>query len=810
MTGGSVAIRYQMTGMMSTKLCLFAAAASLAAQTPSPEGVAFFEKNIRPLLASHCYGCHSSKVEKPMSGLVLDSRAGMLRGGKSGAPAIVAGKPEESLLVTAVRRTNKDLQMPPGGALEQFEIDNLVAWIRMGAPDPRNASAAEAPRPAYDWEKAREHWAFRPVEDPEPPRVASLEWSKSPVDRFIKAKLDEQHLVPQPRAGKVALIRRVTYDLTGLPPTPKEIDAFLADTSPKAFERVVDRLLRSQHYGERWGRHWLDVVRYSDTAGDNADFPVPAMSRYRDWVIAAFNSDQPYDEFLREQIAGDILAAKNNLVASNREAWQQDVIATSYLANSRRFGSRAAEFYLTIDDTIDNLGKGILGLSIGCARCHYHKFDPIPTTDYYALYGIFKSTNYAHPGTEIYPHTYGFTALNPDQAAALKQMENNLAGLDNRIEDMKAGRIKFANADEKRKAEVENQDRLRRVSARYPYLQKAYAVTEGQPGDARVFIRGDPKTLGVEAPRGFLTILGGEKLPPEEKGSGRLELAEWITDSRNPLTARVIVNRVWQWHFGRGIVATPDDFGSRGEAPSHPELLDYLTSRFIEGGWSIKKLHKLILLTRAYQMASGDDSRNGAKDSKNEFLWKFNRRRLDAEEFRDSLLAISGNLDPAAGGEPPFPPEMQWRYTQHTPFIANYETNKRSVYLMQQRIRRQPFLDLFDGPDPNAVTGLRPVTTTALQALYTMNDPFFHQQADALAVRVGMQNGSDLARLREAYRLVYGRSPTAAEIRDALQFVAAARKSMDGTAVDDYRWNRDAWASLMRVMLASNEFVTLD
>jgi hypothetical protein len=326
-------------------------------------------------------------------------------------------------------------------------------------------------------------------------------------------------------------------------------------------------------------------------------------------------------------------------------------------------------------------------------------------------------------------------------------------------------------------------------------------------------VRGEPATLGPEAPRGFLTILGAHKVPAEEKGSGRLQLAEWVTDPKNPLTARVMVTRNWLWHFGRGLVATPDDFGARGEAPTHPELLDYLASRFLEGGWSVKKMHRLIMLSRAYQMASGDDAKNALKDSKNAWLWKFNRRRLDAEEIRDSLLAVSGNLDPAPGGEPPFPPEMSWKYTQHQPFIANetaFANNKRSIYLMQQRIRRQPFLDLFDGSDPNAVTGVRPLTTTALQALYTMNDPFFHEQSDALAVRVGMAYSSDTERLNYAYRLLYGRSPAPEEVRDARQFLGSARGSLAETAVPEYKKNREAWASLMRVLLSSNEFLTLD
>jgi hypothetical protein len=795
------------------KLFIFLMPAALVAQTvPSPEGIAFFEKNIRPLLVANCYACHSSKLDKPMGGLLLDSRAGMLGGGKSGVAVIVPGKPEESLLLGAVRGNKPDLKMPPGKKLTSYEIEQLAQWIQMGAPDPRTEAAPATVAPAIDWEKARQHWSFRPVQDPKPPKISTPEWS-SPIDAFVKAKLDAQGLIPQPRASKVALIRRATYDLTGLPPTPDDIDAFLKDTSPKAFEKVVDRLLASQQYGERWGRHWLDVVRYSDTSGDNSDFPVPSMFRYRNWVIAAFNKDQPYDQFLRDQIAGDIVAARDGLAEKNKEAWQEKIIATGYLANSRRFGSRIQEFHLTIDDTIDNLGKGVLGITVACARCHDHKFDPVPNSDYYALYGIFKSTAYPHAGTEIYPHTYGFAALNPAEAERLNQVETQLSGLDNRIEDIKANKIKFPNDDEKRKAEQENQNNLRRWSNQYPYLQKAYAVSEGKPVNAKLMVRGEPTQLGPEVPRGFLTVLGGQKVPPDEKGSGRLELAEWITDPKNPLTARVIVNRVWQWHFGQGIVATPDDFGARGEPPTHPELLDYLTSRFIESGWSIKKLHRMILLTRAYQMSSAYDAASALKDAKNQYLWHFNRRRLDAEELRDSFLTVSGNLDPAPGGEQPFTPEMSWKYSQHQPFIGkdqDFATNKRSVYLMQQRIRRQPFLDLFDGADPNAVTGVRPVTATALQALYTMNDPFFHTQADALAVRVGMAYGSDVERLNYAYKLLYGRAPSLDEVRDCRQFLTQARTSLGGTAAAEDRKNRESLAALMRVLMSANEFVTLD
>lgn len=788
---------------------------TLSAQTPN-EGIDYFETNIRPLLAANCYGCHSAKLDKPMGGLLLDTKAGMMRGGKSGAGVVAPGRPDQSLLLEAVIGARPDLKMPPGRKLPPEDIDKLTKWIRMGAPDPRT-EAAPPPAQTIDWDKARRHWSFQPISDPKPPRVTPSDWA-SPIDAFVKARLEEKGLTPQPPASKLALIRRVTYDLTGLPPSPAEVDAFLNDRSADAYEKAVDRLLASQSYGEKWGRHWLDVVRYSDTAGDNADFPVPSMYRYRNWVIGAINRDMPFDQFLRDQIAGDIrgaalLAAAGRDEGKAREEWQLKVIATGYLANSRRFGSRAAEPHLTIDDTIDNLGKGVLGLTVACARCHDHKFDPIPAADYYALFGILKSTAYPHPGTEIYPHTYGFTALDPKQAAELKRVESELADLDNRIEDIKANKIKFDTAEARSKAEAENADTLRRLRARYPYIAKAYAVSEGESADAHVLLRGEPGLPGPEVRRGFLTILGGQKLPLDEKGSGRRELADWLTDPSNPLTARVIVNRAWAWHFGQGLVATVDDFGARGEPPTHPELLDYLASRFLESGWSLKKLNRMIVLSRTYRSSSAHDAAKALKDPKNQFLWRFNRRRLDAEELRDSFLSVSGNLDAAPGGEHPFPREMTWTYTQHVPFIGkeqDYATSKRSVYLMQQRIRRQPFLDLFDGPDPNAVTGVRPVTTTALQALYTMNDAFFHQQADTLAVRVGMAYGGELDRLNFAYRLLFGRGPSPDEVREAREYLARARAALAGTAIPEDRRNREALASLMRVLLSANEFVTLD
>ncbi|HML16747.1 MAG TPA: PSD1 and planctomycete cytochrome C domain-containing protein, partial [Bryobacteraceae bacterium] len=680
---------------MRFALCLSVSLAAFAAD----QNADLFESKIRPVLASQCYPCHTGK--SAAAGLHLDSAEA------------THGVVESGKLLHAIHRDG-DLKMPPSGALTEDQIADFEAWIKAGAPDPRT----EKPSPPYDFDQARKFWSFQPVKDPDPPQVAGRAWNKTPIDRFIKAKLDEKKLVPLGRASKHDLIRRATFDLTGLPPTPEEVAAFLADNSPNAFDKVIDRLLASPQYGERWGRHWLDLVRYADTSGCNADFPVPDAYRYRNWVINALNQDMPYDEFLREQLAGDLLPSKND------EDYNAKHIATGYIAISRRFSSAANEFFLTIDDTIDNVGKSMLGLSVSCARCHDHKFDPVPQRDYYALYGIFQSTTYAFPGTELYPHAHDFVPLRaPGASTRLVSWENDISDLEHRVQafvDMKEG--KDLSKEDREKEIKKLKDRIVLLEHDAPgFAPKTYAAGEGAPVSAKIQIHGDPYHLGEEVPRGFLTVLGGQTLPPEEKGSGRRELAQWITDPTNPLTARVLVNRVWQHHFGKGIVGSPNDFGTRGDRPVNPELLDWLATRFRESGYSIKAMHRLIMRTSAYQMASGSNESDAHIDPKNDFLWRFDRRRLDAEEIRDAMLDIAGDLDKSMGGPHPFPPELTFRYTQHTQFFAVYPTTRRSVYLMQQRLKRHPFLDTFDGADPNASTPARSAEETSLQALAMLN-----------------------------------------------------------------------------------------
>ena len=1278
--------------------CMFCRDVAAAAPKETADA-AFFENRIRPVLVDNCYECHSATAKEVKGGLRVDSREALLKGGDTG-PAVVPGDPTKSLLLRAVRHEEPDRTMPPKKLkLPDAVIADLTTWVKQGAPFPSSFAAPP--------EKL--HWAFQPVRNPEVPvisrsvvgnqssagarhRTDSL-ITPSPIDSFILAKLPTKKLAPP--ADKRTLLRRANYDLTGLSPTADEADAFEKDSSPDAFAKIVERLLASAHYGERWGRHWLDLVRYADTAGETADYPVPVAWRYRNWVIDAFNADKPYDEFLREQIAGDILARQGP-----RERYADRVTATGYLAISRRFGFDSENYHhLTIQDTIDTLGQTVLGLTLGCARCHAHKFDPISMKDYYALYGIFESTRYAFPGSEqkqksralvpllppkesqpkwrefdtrvatlarslerqkqsapsavlrslddldgdfemqapaaggsrgvlvppwvyegpiavttdaqspfrnlyalgkvgasvaagtnayriaqaVHPvrtrssagklhvnldfrisaaktpasgshrlwigsrpsspavevilspesvavqtgerveiiralkpgqwqnvqlvlnlkagtvsgsvgqpddvatiaelplakswnGTIDFVAFDsqggergarpgiaidnlgvqeqpiapvsrelptlasasnePDPAALTAQLQS-LAGIDgdfelqtdatspatpwhpgpnsvvkirasaqspfrnhfpagrlglhlpnggayngfgqtltNRWKSDQTGRM-FASFDfrvasaeaggdgswrfylghgagssaavelffnrgeffrrsaDKRdvvqplrvgewyqvqvalnlkektyagsiasatnrtefsgqfasgwdgsidytfidsyghlggvkpaldadnfvigetplspldsqtaqlaggegKARRAKISELRRQLAELAAacdqskqeLQKllvegpfdlTYAVSEGTPRNARMQLRGEPDKPGDEVPRGFLEVLGGRELPRETSGSGRLELAEWLTRPDNPLTARVMVNRLWQFHFGQGLVKTPNDFGTRGQPPTHPELLDYLATEFIKRGWSIKAMHRLIMLSATYQQQTEGvrSQESGARGRKRETLGSsdsrlltsdsfspFPRRRLSAEETRDSILLVSGELDLTPGRGHPFPPPTGWGYTQHGPFSAVYDHNQRSVYLMTQRIKRHPFLTLFDGADPNASTADRRTTTVPTQALFFLNDPFVHTKSEKFAARVERLGTDEPQRIVAAYRLALGRSPSAIERAEAADFLAAYRAELLKTKQE--KVETAALAALARVLIGSNEFLSVD
>lgn len=843
---------------------------------PTAEGIEFFEKKIQPILADNCYSCHSSKSKKVQSNLLLDSIEGMLKGGASGQPAIIPGDPDNSTLIKAIRYTDSKLQMPMGEKLPDDVIKNFELWVKMGAPAPKstspNSTTSTATNQPYDWEKWKKFWAFQPITNPRPPLVKNKAWVKNPIDQFILVQLESKGLKPINDADKRTLIRRATYDLTGLPPAPDEVDKFINDKSAKAYEKLIDRLLASPVYGEKWGRHWLDVVRYADTAGDNSDYPVPAAWRYRNYVIDSFNRDKPFDQFIREQLAGDLLKPVND------EEKKSHIIATGYLAMSRRFGSRNESMNLTIDDTIDNLGKAFLGLSTACARCHDHKFDPIPTKDYYSLYGIFNSSRYSFPGAEIYPNPSNYVALvSGEKADKFYERQKELADIDDKIERLKTeinlarrkkreqemqtvGDKPQSPADQNAKSATEppkfktftsidisadyNRDSennrasrsavrelaevekdQKKTEARFAELrskpfniEKAYAVVEGLPRNAKIHRKGDQYNLGDEAQRGFLSILGGAKIPDDYKGSGREYLAKWITDTNNPLTARVMVNRIWQYHFGKGIVQTPNDFGSRGTTPTHPELLDWMASKFMTDGWSIKKMHKLIMMSHAYQLSSVTETtgykkifeKNSSIDVSNNYLWRFNRRRLQAEELRDSILFVGGELDTTPGKEHPFPTENTWHFTQHVQFFAVYDTNKRSVYAMQQRLKKHPFFELFDGADQSAITDKRAESVTPVQALFFMNNSWLFKQADNFAIRVYLAQNSYQNRLNYAFKLAYGRVPNQVEVQEATEYISQAKKKLSAANVSADNQNRQAWAGYLRILLSSDEFLYID
>jgi hypothetical protein len=747
----------------------------------------FFEAKIRPVLATHCFECHGHKDK---GGLKLDSRTAILQGGDSG-PAIVPGNPQKSLLMTAVQHTGPELEMPPKKKLPPEVIADLSQWIRAGAVWPEGKALGFATGEITD--EQRQHWAYQPLKG-NPVQTADGE---SFIDARVRGRLKEQGLQSGDLADRRIAIRRVTFDLTGLPPMPAEVEAFVNDNKPGAWHRVVERLLASPRYGERWGRHWLDLVRYADTAGDAADYPVPEAYKYRNYVIDAFNNDKPYDQFVREQIAGDQLPAAND-----DQRWEQ-TIGTGYIAISRRIGVSPHNLKnITIEDTLNNLGKTFLGLTIGCARCHDHKFDPIPTADYYALYGIFDSSVYPHAGAEHSPyrHSFVYRMGQAKSDALLKSFRDQLAPWNKKERDQyglyQSFQSKVVKGNLTRRmvwAELEKIRTQRTAVAEiFPNPEIAYAIIDGPAADAQIHNLGDRKDLGTPVRRGFLQILGGQKLPEKTKGSGRLQLAQWLTDPANPLTARVMANRIWHYHFGRGLVSTPSDFGVRGTAPTHPQLLDLLAKHFIESGWSVKSMHRLILHSHTYRLAATEHAGNLVKDPENQFLWRANRRRLDAEQLRDSLLTFSGRLDLTRGGRHPFPHRLSYFYRQHEPFQEQYISNRRSVYLMQPRIKKNAFLDLFNAPDGGLHVGDRESTITTLQALYFLNSEFVHTQSAAISDRLPKAD-----RVANLYRLIFNRPAKAEE-----QAFAKKYFSQDSSP--------ERWAGYVRSMLGSNEFLFVD
>ena len=911
------------------------------AKLTAPE-TEFFENKIRPLLSENCYKCHSKDSEKIKGGLLLDSRDGVLKGGNTG-PALVPGRPEKSLIIQAVHYKDKDLQMPPNDRkLSDAQIADLEAWVKMGAPDPRVAGAEEPHRYGVDLAKAKKHWSYQPIVQPAVPAVAdSRHWIQTPVDAFILAKLVEKTLAPSVPADKVTLLRRATFDLAGLPPTAEEVEDFLGDTSTNAFARVVNRLLNSPRYGERWGRYWLDLAHYADTkgaVGNNADPRYLYSYTYRDWVIRALNEDLPYDQFLLQQIAADQLPLGED---------KRPLAALGFLTLGNRFNNQPNDI---IDDRIDLIGKGAMAMTITCARCHDHKFDPISSRDYYSLHGVFNSCVEPKEGPLLEP---------PQETPATKEFHRELAGREKALEDFRdeAGRklsldrvnkmgdyllalyeFKYHTNDMARDAFIQkrglsaglarawetslkgwqkkhhpifapwfafaelaprdfpaktrelsarfysNHDSghplnpmvarlfvsaptsLGQVAARYEMLfakvekewrslldshearvkiastpppeptalsdknaeevrqilfaknsptyldekrvndlinrddrlrnrrnalvravndlksshpgspPRAHVLADAdKPKDSYVFLRGNSGSKGPVVPRQFPEVLAGDQRQPFQRGSGRLELAKAIASPANPLTARVFVNRVWLHHFGEGLVKTPDDFGTRSEPPSHPELLDYLAARFMAEGWSIKKLHRWIMLSSVYQQGSEDNPRFAQIDPENRWLWQMNRRRLEFEALRDTLLFIGGKLDLTMGG-----PSVRLN--------AEPYPRRRTVYGQVDRNNLPNMFSTFDFANPDLTTGKRDSTIVPQQALFMMNSPLAVEQARDLVRREDFKALiREEDRLRLLYQIIYQRDPTDTETKLAMNYLAK-ESGTAGSPPDQFAW----------------------
>jgi cytochrome c553 len=786
-------------GSFSISIWALLAAASFGQE----DGAALFETRIRPVLAGTCFRCHGG--EKTAHELKVNSREALLKGGKSGA-AVVAGEPEKSLLFKAIRRDDDvAAHMPPEGPLAKDVVADFEKWLKLGAHWPEE-------KPGVSAFEQRTHWAFQPVK---PVRSNPLQRVS---DSAEPGKPAEAGYYKQ--AHKRILLRRLSFDLIGLPPTPEETAAFLKDESPDAWPRLVDRLLASPRYGERWGRRWMDVARYADTAGDNADYPVPEARLYRDYIIDAFNADKPYDQFVQEQLAGDILA---QAPGTSRERFAELTIATGFLGLSRRYATGPYElWHLTLEDAVDTTGRALMGLTFRCARCHDHKFDPLTQEDYYALYGMFASTQFPWPGGEEFQSkAFGrkeFMPLAPatELEGAWKTHRDELASITielKRLEGEAAAKKELKVAaevlpllggrdlkDPVAALKAEKRDRERSGLPRG--VAGACSVRDGAIADAALHQKGDPGQPGKVVPRGapqFLTSATSTLQIPAGQ-SGRLQLAQWLTRPEHPLTARVMVNRIWQGHFGKGIVGTPSNFGLRGDPPADPELLDYLAARFMNGGWSIKKLHREILNSEAYRRSSTGEPSPAA----------FERRRLDAESIRDALLFVSGTLDLSRPGEQPFPPMTAWTWTQHTPFKDVYPSRHRSVYLMTQRLQKHPFLALFDGPDTNTTTDQRTSSTVPLQALYWMNSPEVRELAAAFAQRLTASAATPQERLSLAYQLTYAREPTATETEKGAGYLSEYQQELVATGLAAAEAEREAWLSLARIILSSSEFVYVD
>ncbi len=878
---------------------------STAGQVFSANPAQFFEEKIRPALIEHCYKCHSSQAELLKADFLLDTRAGIRKGGKSGRDAIIPGNVGSSQLIEAIRYGNADLQMPPDGKLPDAVIADFEKWVTMGAQDPRDGISQKPTERA-----AKEHWAFQPIEDPPVPVIANTEWPRDPVDHFTLAAMESKQLTPVADAQPLILLRRLTYDLTGLPPTVAEQDAFLrklqavenqdretaglsvgeisstdkiphslphsvapslptlsSSAAQKIIEQTVDALIASPAFGQKWGRHWLDIARYGESSGFTRNMLTPDAWRYRNYVIDAFNQDKPYDQFIREQLAGDQLPSSD---AAHKD---EHAIATGFLTVGPKTMGEGSPllFHLNAaDDQIDVTCRTFLALTANCSRCHDHKYDPIPTADYYALAGIFLSSRH-YAGTEtnnrnehgaLYALGPGgqkqFTAIDDFKENAAREQKIYIGEVNKRKEIHAALEAKGIDWKKNPTEELIAADKLVRKHHDIVHAlntgpkpeppETAMVVLEGEiaptpPADPkkadateeaataelspeekkaaelierqRVFIANSPiydkglhdSPLEQPVPRGVLNLFGYDAPPIPENQSGRLQLAEWLIDERNPLTARVVVNRVWRQLFGNGLVETVDNFGVLGATPSHPELLDHLATRFRnDQNWSLKILIRDLVLTRTYQLSATTSVENQTIDEGNVYLWRHRPRLLDAEALRDSVLAVSGELDRShqqgsqVADVAATQANLQQREVGRRDFFvkdADYSVTYRSVYLPIVRSSMPDVLTLFDVADPNLVAGQRRNTAVPTQALYLMNNPVVVQRAEKIAADLIADSSltSDSARIESLYRTVLARLPAAGEIDLFADYLKNVGSDPNAT-----------WTSLAHTLIQSGEF----
>lgn len=754
---------------------------SAFAEQASEPDLTFFESKVRPLLVEHCYECHGPDQQE--GELRVDNYAQLLAGGTSGA-SIVPGNVEESLLLAAVSYRDEALQMPPDGKLSDEQIAILTQWIANGArhPDEAQTQSITPRKGKLDLEAERKFWAFQPIQRPEVPPLDS-DWIQNPIDAFILAELTNQGLTAAPQADKRTLIRRATFDLIGLPPTTEEVEAFLADHSPDAFARVVDRLLSSEHYGERWGRHWLDVARYADSNGLDENIAHGNAWRYRDYVVGAFNADKPYDRFVLEQVAGDLLVAQQQASAAQPAGGAEPppvtplspseieaLVATGFLVLGPKVLAEGDQDKLQmdiIDEQIDTLGRAVVGMTWGCARCHDHKFDPISIEDYYALAGIFKSTRTMESLKRI-----------------AKWNENVIVTAEQLVAIHKDGEIDKAK------------------------LPTAMGVQDGEIADTRVHVRGSHLTLGKTVPRALPAVLAPEEpLEFDSSQSGRLQLARWLASEDNPLTARVIVNRLWRWHFGKGLVSTPDNFGLLGQPPSHPQLLDWLAAELVANDWSLKALHRRIMLSSTYQLSSESNETSAAVDPDNRYHWRADIRRLEAEIIRDALLAASGTLDKRMGGSMLHVENRAFLFDHTSKDTTSYDSFRRSLYLPVIRNNLYDGFSLFDYNAADVPNGDRETSTVATQALFVMNSDLVINAAEALAARVRADHPQDdQAAVRALYQRALSREPSDRESQRLLNFIASFSQHLQQSeAADDP--SGAAWVAACQAILATNEFI---